>query len=184
MDSSMPRCCAAINIVFVWLFVLLLGACSGTTPERVMLSRVSWVEGGAGGALDIEQRLSLSPTMLEAMANGIVLHLVYRLSGCTDGPAWEALHGFDLSYSPLRRVWVMQGSDGSQRSFAHRHQLLAALDRIRLPLAVDVPLNCQGELRVALDLTSLPLPLRFPAFLYPSQWRLVSEPVVWTRVRA
>ena len=82
----------------------------------------------------------------------------------------------------LQRAYELR-QDGDVRRFARRGALLAALDRVRLNLLDAPPPDCAGRIQVALDLTSLPTPLRFPAFLQPSEWRLVSPPVAWHSAR-
>jgi len=160
------------------LAALLLGACGlGETPDRARLLAVEPV--AAGTALEVTQRLRLSRTMLEALDRGIPLLLAYRLRWCPDSGRREQRVALELRHLPLSRHYELRTlPHGPVQRFARRSALLAALDRVRLPLELAAP-ECGGELAVALDLTALPTPLRFPAFLEPSEWRLVSAPLAW-----
>ena len=172
MDSSMRPWPGAVSACLL----LALAGCAGETPERARIVSASARDTGAGLALEIEQQLRWSSTMLEALANGIPLRLVYRL----DCPPWRGGHVIELRYAPLQRAYVMRAAGQPDRRFGRRSALLAAIDRVRLPLPEALPEGCSGAVRVALDLTSLPTPLRFPALLRPQDWRLVSPREPWT----
>lgn len=161
---------------------LLLAACGlGETPDRARLLQVEPV--AAGTALEVTQRLRLSRTMLEALDRGIPLRLAYRLHWCQASARGEQRIVLELHHLPLSRHYELRTlPQGTVQRFARRSALLAALDRVRLPLELAAP-DCGGTLAVALDLTALPTPLRFPAFLEPSEWRLVSAPLPWPSAR-
>ncbi|HET6604702.1 MAG TPA: DUF4390 domain-containing protein [Xanthomonadaceae bacterium] len=116
--------------------------------------------------------------MLEALDRGIPLRLGYRVHWCAEGGRAPESRVLEMRYFPLSRHYELrEDHSGSRRTFARRSALLAALDRVRLSLSP--PPGCGARIAVALDLTSLPTPLRFPAFLEPSQWRLVSPEYAW-----
>src|SRR5690606_6741947 len=153
---------------------LLAGCALGETPER---AEILAVRGVATRTLEVTQQLRFSDHMRQALDNGIPLRLAYRIDWC-DGRRGEG-QVIELRYSPLGRDYRMRRLvDGEDRRFSRPSALFAALDRVRLPVRDDIP-DCGGRLSVALDLTSLPTPLRFPAFLQPSQWRLVSPEFAW-----
>lgn len=130
----------------------------------------------SGPSLEITQRLVFSDTMLEALDSGIPLRLAYHVRWC-DGGA-EA-HVLELRYASLGRRYELRNErDGLTRTFARRGALLAALDRVRLPVSRAAP-DCGGAVRMALDLTALPTPLRFPALLESGDWRMVSPEHTW-----
>lgn len=156
--------------------LLALAGCGlGETPERAEILEARVLE--RAGAIELGQRLVLSPTMLDALENGIPLRLGYRIDGCVSGgvPRGFAL---ELRYRPLARQYELRGADGELRHFGRRSALLAALDRVRLPLPGAA--DCGGRASVALDLVALPTPLRFPALMRPEEWRLVSPEYAWT----
>jgi hypothetical protein len=158
------------------LLALPLAGCLGETPERARIvgSRVTLDAGGA--ALELTQELRFSQTMREALAHGIPLRLVYWVRGC----GADSLHILHLRYVPLTRHYELQFEGSPQaRSFARSSALLASLDRVRLALPGPPPAACAGTVFVSLDLTTLPTPLRFPALLRRSEWRLVSPLVSW-----
>lgn len=161
----------------VLLWVPLLTACLGATPERARIQRVAVLSDGAG--LEVDQQLRLSTTMLRALAQGIPLRLVYRARGCRGAPDWEQEVDALLAYAPVRRVYELRLPGGALRRFARRSAMLAALDRVRLPIG-PVAQGCAGTLSVRLDLAALPTPLRFPALFRPADWRLISPEFAWT----
>jgi len=162
------------------LLLLSLTGCLGTTPDRASITEARLLTGTGNDQLEVTQRLTLSRTMQAALSAGIPLRLVYRIEPC-DGRQWPAT--LELRHSALTRHYELRRSDGELRRFSRRSALLASLDRVRLPLAGQLPADCPGTVSVALDLTSLPTPLRFPAFLQPDEWRLVSPDSQWQDAR-
>lgn len=170
-----------MRIAALSLAVVCLAGCLGTTPERARIDAARVLRDSDGLTLELTQHLRLSKTMLDALANGIPLRLVYRIHGCGS----DTLHVRQLRYAPLRREYQLQDAAGTTlRVYTRRSALLAALDRVALPLPGDPPAECTGRVDVALDLTTLPTPLRIPAFLHPDDWRLVSPPAPWSSRRA
>ena len=159
---------------------MLVAACSGRTPERAVLLQAR--TGGSGGQpwIELDQRLRFSPTLIEALDNGIPLQLGYRFDWCEGAHSQGA--PLQLRYAPLSAHYELVGIAGPSRRFAQRAALLAALDRVRLPLAKAPPLDCALVAEVALQLTALPTPLRFPALFEPDQWRMVSAETRWPPV--
>lgn len=146
----------------------MIGAVAGSSGDR------HWLE--------LSQRMRFSPTMLEALDSGIPLRLTYRLDWCDNHRVIGRT--LVLRYTPLSGRYELSGLDGPARRFSQRSALLAALDRVRLPLASAPPGDCTLRAEVALDLTALPTPLRFPALLEPGEWRLVSPIRQWPPARA
>jgi hypothetical protein len=155
----------------------LLAGCLGQTPERARILEARVSGEGAATLLEVTQQLRFSPKMREALEQGIPLRLTYRVAACET----EVLINIDLNYSPLNRHYELHRPGEAQaRSFARSGALLASLDRVRLPIGETFARGCRGEVAVGLDLTSLPTPLRFPAFLRPGDWRMVSPPTAWS----
>jgi len=165
----------------VLLSSLLLAGCLGRTPERAELLYAQTGSNGERHWIELGQRLDFSPTMLEALDSGIPLRLAYRLDWC-DGRNVVG-RALQLRYAPLSGRYELSGLDGPDRRFTQRSALIAALDRVRLTLDAPAP-DCTLAAEVALDLTALPTPLRFPALLEPGQWRLVSPIRQWPPARA
>jgi hypothetical protein len=180
MDSSMPCSNAAEPRRAVWCVPLLLAAlagCLGATPERARIVEARLVRDAGRAELELLQDLRFSRSMRDALANGIPLRLVYGIEGC----GVQGAQILELRYLPLLRHYELQRiGDPQSRSFARRSALLASLDRIRLPLTREPDGACRGRVSMALDLTSLPTPLRIPAFLQREEWRLISAPTAWT----
>jgi hypothetical protein len=159
------------------LSALLLAACQGVTPERAELLGAHAGSTGERHWIEVEQRLQFSDTLLAALDNGVPLRLGYRLDWC-GGRSVQGVQ-ITLRYAPLSAQYELLGIEGAPRRFAQRANLLAALDRVRLPLASAPPQDCALQAEVALQLTSLPTPLRFPALLQPGEWRMVSPRAQW-----
>jgi hypothetical protein len=177
MASSTPYCSASSRVVALLILLPLLAGCLGSTPERASIGAARLVEGAAGQLLEVTQQLRLSDTMLDALDSGIPLRLAYRVEVCRAQPQGATI---ELRYIALTGSYEMRfAGQSSVRRFARRSAMLAALDRVRLPLDDRPPADCSGQVAVALDLTSLPTPLRFPAFLQPGEWRLVSPAYPW-----
>jgi hypothetical protein len=155
---------------------VLLGACSG--GGRIDSARIT-----GDPALDARLRLSPSPALLEALDHGVPLTLRLRLRADGSAGRLEREHAFELSFLPLARRYRWRDlDDGDARYFARRPQLLAALDRVRVPLDLAwarLPADTRYTLDIALDRDSLPAPLRLPALLSP-QWRLDPPAYRWT----
>jgi hypothetical protein len=159
------------------VLALLLAGCLGETPDRARILEAHVVTDTGRAELELTQDLRLSRTMTEALEHGIPLRLVYGIRGCGN----DASHVLELRYVPLLRHYELRRIGSvDERSFARRGAMLAALDRLRLPLAQLPAPGCRGRVAMALDLTSLPTPLRFPALLRRDEWRLISPATAWT----
>ena len=155
----------------------LLAGCLGQTPERARILDAHVAGEGAARQLEVTQQLRFSAKMREALEHGIPLRLTYRLEACGQ----SQYQTIGLQYSPLNRHFELHRPGEAQaRTFARSGALLASLDRVRLPIGQSFNEGCEGSIRVGLDLTSLPTPLRFPAFLQPGDWRMVSPPTAWS----
>lgn len=169
----MPRWKSAASL----LLLPLLAGCLGPTPGRARILEARVAGEGAARQLEVTQQLRFSAKMRDALENGIPLRLTYRLDACGE----RSFLMLDLRYSPLNRHFELHRPGEAQaRSFARSGALLAALDRVHLPLGPNFGAGCEGTVAVGLDLTSLPTPLRFPAFLQPGDWRMVSPTVPWS----
>jgi hypothetical protein len=155
----------------------LLAGCLGQTPERALILEAHVAGEGAARQLEVTQQLRFSTKMRDALEHGIPLRLTYRIEACDV----TLYRNIGLQYSPLNRHFELHRPGETQaRTFTRSGALLAALDRVRLPIGDSFAPGCSGRVVVGLDLTSLPTPLRFPAFLQPSDWRMVSPPAAWS----
>jgi hypothetical protein len=156
------------------LTLLLLGACSGSDAPRAVIEEIRPLQRGALLQLEVQQRLDFQPNMLDALSNGIGLRLDYRIDYCR--PAQRTLRSLWLRYYPLANEFEMRWEgEPHGRRFARRGALLAALDQVRIELP-DAAAGCELALRVQLERSALPAPLRFPALIGLQDWRLASAP--------
>lgn len=155
-----------------------LAGCGSGTVERGEVVSATPVLADGRATLDVVQRLQPSKAMLDALDAGIPLRLAYRLRACE--VASEV--AVELRYSALTRRYELRPDAGERRYFVRRSALLAALDRLRLPLGDAAAARCPGSVQVRLDLAVLPLPLRLPALLRPADWRLRSPIATWPGV--
>lgn len=158
------------------LFLLALTACNTSTPQRAQLLRADVFPNNDGLQLELTQELRLTERMKQALAHGIPLRLRYRISAC--GAQIE--HALWLRYAPLdARYELQREGDAEVRGFARLAGLVAALDRVRLPLDLPPQARCGGYVRLDLDQAALPTPLRLPALMKPEDWRLQSPVRAW-----
>jgi len=131
-----------------------------------------------------------SETALEALDHGVPLtiNLHYRLRR-DDAWIWEDAvvdrrQLYLIRYLPLTKLYqVMRLPDGEKQSFVTRDAAIGALGESgRLPLAPKTALEPDEQynlqIKVSLDIESLPLPLRPVAYLRPS-WKLSSGWTEW-----
>jgi hypothetical protein len=157
---------------------LLLGACHG--GGAIESARI---DGGPAPALDTRLRLAPPPQLLEALDRGVPLVLRLELRAREASGTRTSTHRILLRFLPLARQYAWTDLDtGAVRYFARRPLLLAALDRVRLPLDPswsDLAPGARCTLSIALDVDALPAPLRLPALLSP-RWRLDPPEFAWT----
>lgn len=158
-----------------WNVILLsmaLAGCTGsagTNPARIDGAELHT----ATSSLDVALSLTFSPTMLAALDHGIPLSLDFRI----DPAHGRSQHQWvTLRYLPLLRRYELSAGGSPAQGFASRLQLLAALDRLRLPVSALRPEG--GSVSFHLDTQALPAPLRLPA-LFDRAWRLQSAPTAW-----
>jgi hypothetical protein len=132
----------------------------------------------------------LSGQALEALDNGVPLTFVVRIQvRPVDAWIWEDsaadIHlRYRLRYKPLsERYEVFRLPGDSGRVFVSREAAIAALGEIRnLSLVsqdrLEPDTQYEVQIKVALDIEELPLPLRPMAYLRPA-WKLVSSWSKW-----
>lgn len=158
-------------------FAALLCACHG--GGAIESARI---DDGAAPAIDARLRLAPTADLLAALDRGVPL--VLRLDLAADGARHlRAVRRIELRYLPLAQRYAWTDLDsGAVRTFARRSLLLAALDRVRLPLPADwsgLPPGTRLALSLSLDVDALPPPLRLPALFSP-RWRLDLPEHAWT----
>jgi hypothetical protein len=126
--------------------------------------------------LEVDLDLALSPRLTEALDRGVPLTLRFHL----DAGGLAAERHLRLRYLPLvDQYQVYDVERGDSRTFARRAQLMAGLDRVRVPLDAawaDAPEPL--VLSVALDRSALPAALRLPA-LVDREWQLAGSEHRW-----
>lgn len=122
--------------------------------------------------LQLQLRLDLGERATRALESGLVLGLAVDWQ-LDDG---RELHDtLWLRYSPLLRRYDFGIGSRPPQSFGLRNALLAAVENARVtwPEAHACKLECGGRVRVRLDVSTLPAPLRLPA-LFQRDWKLDS----------
>lgn len=142
-------------------------------------------------ALDADINYHFSDTAIDALQNGVPLTLIIRLRVKRIRNWWwdETVISENrqrvIRFHPLARAYQLTTTEsGVTENFASLNTLLHALGRIR-----NSPVDAAGKLTtgeyyraalsVALDIESLPLPLRPTAYL-SSQWHLNSPWFQWS----
>lgn len=178
--ASITRCWRALERaprLLALLAAALLAACHG--GGAIEGARI---DAGEAPAIDARLRLTPSPDLLEALDRGVPLVLRLELGAQGAGARLHAVRRVELRFLPLARRYAWTDLDaGTTRTFARRSLLLAALDRVRLPLDPawsGLPAGTRCTLAVALDVDALPPPLRLPALFSP-RWRLSLPEHTW-----
>lgn len=142
--------------------------------------------------VNAEIHYKLTKPVLEALHNGVPLTIELRIELLQNRawPWWDERlavikQRHRLRYFALAQHYVLSNLNmGTESSYQTLDGALEALGRLKdLPL-LDANLLPSGEqytarMRVALDIESLPPPLRLLAYL-SSRWRLTSEWYTWT----
>lgn len=150
--------------------LLALTACTGSAGTLVITRAVL---DPAGNRLNLDIDMRLSATHLEALDHGVPLRLEFITAPLAGAGTIEAV---ELSYSPLSDHYEMRRSDETApRVFQTRAQLLAALDRISLPIAGG---STQGFVRARLNIDALPPALRMTA-RFDRRWQLETRTSPW-----
>lgn len=122
--------------------------------------------------LQLEVALDLGERATLALESGLVLgfRVDWQLA---DGRALQQI--LWLRYSPLLRRYALAIGDRPLQQFALRNALLAAFENAQLswPEEASCAGSCGGRVRLRLDVSSLPAPLRLPA-LVQRDWALDS----------
>ncbi len=139
--------------------------------------------------MDTDIRYDFSERALEALANGVPLTVEVHVQVRAEGDwIWresvvDQRLRYRIRYKPLSERYLVSQLPGERgRTYVSRDAALAALGEIRdLPLInqdrLDPDTAYEVQIRVALDIEDLPLPLRPMAYLYPS-WKQASK---WTK---
>lgn len=180
-------------MVFIMLpcAALMLSACKPNSQSANpwglhLLNAQSHVEYGAV-IINSGIELDLSPDTEQALRQGIPISLVMdaRIARHRHFWAWlieEQQLTWRISYLPLSRQFALIGPTGQRTTYSRLRHLIAALREprlIRLQAGGGTEdARYQVQLRVYLDIQSLPSPLRLPALFSP-QWRLKSAWTTW-----
>ena len=155
--------------------LLALAGC-GAPGGRLEVLGTSWRD-GTPPALVLNLSARFTPELLAALDQGIPLTLEFALELDDDATSVRSTRRYELSYSPLSARYRLRELDsGAERSFGYRALLLAALDRLVLPLPAEAARlgpDARARLRVTLPGSTLPPPLRLPALSAP-QWRMAA----------
>ena len=152
-----------------------LAACSAP-GGRFEVTGASWRD-GPPPALELTLSARFTPELLAALDQGIPLVLEVRVELDDARTALRSTRRYELSYSPLSARYRLRELDsGAERSFGYRALLLAALDRLVVPLppeAATLGADARARVHVSLPGAGLPAPLRLPA-LWAPQWRMAA----------
>ncbi|HKJ94975.1 MAG TPA: DUF4390 domain-containing protein [Gammaproteobacteria bacterium] len=133
----------------------------------------------------------LSAPAREALDNGVPLVMELDIQVLRKRWWWwneviaELAQRYRMQYHALSERYVLTAvNSGESRSFHSLHALLDALGNVRgLPIIdaglLDSHEHYQVRMRAALDIDSLPRPLRTVAYISPG-WRLVSDWRTWS----
>jgi hypothetical protein len=157
----------------VWLFILGLLA-TPLSAQSLLVERAQSLELPAPN-LALQLRADLGDEATTALKAGIVLAFDVQWQLADERVLKQSLA---LSYSPLLDQYQLRIGDRAAQRYGQRNTLLAALENAQLswPDAAPCASACGGRVRIELDRSRLPAPLRLKALTDPD-WQLDSE---WT----
>ena len=135
--------------------------------------------------LQLELLHQFSPTLTEALHNGVILTYAWQLELMdADGSPWQGRRWLDngtlsVSYRSFTRWYTLgQLPSGQNRDYPDLERTHQALEQISVPVQIPPDLMAatgpyRFRFRIYLDTNELPPPLRLPAQVN-SAWRLDS----------
>ena len=166
------------------LLLIVASPCCAAAGLDIALARIQ--QTGSHSVLDAELRIDFPEPILDALGSGVPLTLEFSLEilrperWWLDSTLYENSWMRQIRYYSLSRQYVVLDEESETSvSMPWRDQALLSLGTLtgrRLEFASDEAVNYR--LRCRLDLSSLPAPMRLPAWL-SSDWRLASEWYTW-----
>ena len=140
--------------------------------------------------LEANLHLSFSDDALEALRSGVPLIILVNIEIIKNRSWWwnktvaELEQGYLLLYHALSEKYIIHNlNSGAQQNYISLNAALHSLSNIRdFPLIdknlLDEDEDYYGQLRIYLDIESLPAPMRPIAYI-SSQWQLESDWFLW-----
>lgn len=160
---------------------LLLTGCAlvyEQAPGELVVRGARFVPAVEGTILELALDCRLSGPMSDALDRGIPL--TFKVEVQVD--ASPILRRLELRYFPLSRRYLLRDPDSGRvlRSYAASAALLDGMRGLQLPLGTDSArlTGRQASVRVGLERSALPGPLRLPALFEPA-WHLRSAEYAW-----
>ncbi len=163
-----------------------LGGCDllrHQAPGSLDVREARIVAAADGAQLDLALDCRLNGPMSDALEHGIPITLRIDLAADAQPARLRERREIELRYFPLTRRYQLRDLHGrSERNFSAYGALIDALGALRVPVPAefaDLAAGTRLRVRVGLDHSALPGPLRLPAILEPA-WRLVAPEHAWT----
>lgn len=197
MDSIMPRLRRVkLRPLLVWLMMSTLGTASFSGLSRadditVLAVQYAWT--GGVYQIDAQVNLELSPQIHEALNKGVPVILALDIAVERERGYWwdervaSLEQRYQLRYHALTSQYIVTNlNTGAQRNLPSLDAALTVLGQIDDVPVLDRQLLDPNEsflakLRVRVDVTALPAPLRLWSYVR-SGWRLSSEWYTWKLV--
>jgi hypothetical protein len=176
-------------LLFVW--VLLLAPATAVHAEDFTVSNVTTRLTSHVYVMNAQVDFQFSQKALDALANGVPLTLQMDIevqrkrSWLPDETVASLEQYYQLRYHALSHQYLVRNlNSGALYTYPSRESALDALGEIRdFPLLdaklIDPKERYEIELRVKLDIESLPSPLRLLAYISPD-WHLGSDWSTWS----
>ena len=178
---------SGVQTGLIWLCLLLLSmAVAETSADSIMVRNAKTRLADKLYLVNAEIDISLSPTALEALENGIALTVIFDFEILRVRKfIWNELVAEleakrQVSFHPLSNQYLVEDLNaGATHTFRSLREALKALGQVRDFPLIDGYLLERDESYVLqvgayLDIESLPTPLRVLAYLNPD-WYLSSE---------
>lgn len=182
--------------LLAWLVIISMGVFSYSGPSRaddITVLAVQYAWNGGVYQIDAQVNLELSPQIHEALNKGVPVILALDIAVERERGYWwdervaSLEQRYQLRYHALTSQYIVTNLNTSaQRNLPSLEAALTALGQIDDVPVLDRQLLDQEEsffakLRVRVDVTALPAPLRLWSYVR-SGWRLSSEWYTWKLV--
>lgn len=164
--------------------------CAAFAGASFSIDRVNVVEEEGVYMLAADLDLTLSNSMEKALRSGVGLVFLVEIElfrarrWLPDEVVGRLEQRYELSYHSLTERFVVRNINTDYReAYLTLDEALDALAQIRQLPVIDADLissnKIKGQIRVRLDLSSLPMPARLDAYTSKS-WRTSSDWVIWS----
>lgn len=190
MTVFSTQCCKRFNLLSLGLALLIVFCATGwAASSHLDIKSAELSPRGEQYLLNADFDLSFSPAVQEALSKGLPLHFLMEFQLTKPQRYWfddeivTSTSHVSISYHALSRQYLLN-IDQQQSAHSTLQEVRERFTRVRNWLVLDKTLlkpgvPYQAALRIRLDASKLPQPLRVDA-LGSQDWSLISPRYRWT----